>query len=132
MSQYSTGYTKQFRDCCEPLSLTALENLTSGVPFVLDSLLLVPLADAISGDPVAVAASGIFEFPKTAPLEILGGNLVYWNATTKKITKTGTDVFAGVAMPASSAATTVHVILSPAMAELVNNVRLLATGSIGG
>lgn len=65
---------------------------------------------AIAGTDIAVGATGsvtvggVFEIDKTASLAISQGDKVYYSTTTKKITKTDTDVPAGWAIAAAAAA----------------------------
>lgn len=54
----------------------------------------------------AVATEGVFSIEKTASLAIAQGDAVYFNAESKAITKTDSDVPAGWAVAAAEAADT--------------------------
>ena len=60
--------------------------------------------DSTAGATGSVAVEGVFEFDKTESLAIAVGDAVYFNATTKKITKTTSDIPAGWAVAAALAA----------------------------
>lgn len=64
----------------------------------------IAAGDIKAGDTGSLAVCGVFEFAKTSELAIAQGNAVYYNATTKAITKTNTDVPAGWAIAAAVAA----------------------------
>lgn len=65
---------------------------TSGVPFILGTLLAIPVTDAAEGDPVAVQIERAFTLPKLSTAVIAAGEKVIW------------DVSAGQVIVASAAA----------------------------
>lgn len=70
----------------------------------------IAATDIAKGETGTLAVSGVFTIPKTASLAIALGDKVYFNTTTKQITKTDTDVPAGWAVAAAAAdATEVNV-----------------------
>ncbi len=78
----------------------------------------VALHDGVEGDTIEVAIRGVFDVLKTAALVIAVGEEVYFNTTTKMVTKTKTDKCLGVATLAAAADdTTVRVVLTPKRGE---------------
>lgn len=76
-------------------------DIASGAVVVIGALLgiaLVDIADTESGE---VALEGVWELPKTNPLAISQGDQLFWNTSTKKVTKTATDKQIGVAFAAA-------------------------------
>lgn len=70
----------------------------------------IAACDIANGAVGSLALDGVFEFDKTASLAISLGDAVYYSTSTKKITKTATDVPCGIAIAASASAdTTVRV-----------------------
>ncbi len=64
----------------------------------------VAQAPAAVGDTINVAIKGVFAIPATKADDIAQGSVVYYNTTTKLITKTDTgNVRAGIAMTAKAA-----------------------------
>lgn len=116
MAQDTTGWSEMLKAGGEPLDVTAPAAEVGSVPFVTDGFFLVPKGSADSGAPVACVTDGVWRLPKTTPLVITAGDQVYWNDTTKKVTKTATDTPIGKCHPglsAGSSDTTVVVILQP-------------------
>lgn len=74
------------------LTVVAPAAVTSGVPFLLGSLLLVPVTSAASGADVAASCEGVFTFPKLSTAVITAGAKLHW------------DVSAGEFIVASTAA----------------------------
>lgn len=71
----------------------------------------------------ALATEGVFEFDKTTSLEIAIGDNCYFNASSKKITKTATDIPVGIAVEAgASSATAIRVKLVKIAAGQAANV----------
>lgn len=66
----------------------------------------IAAGDIENGATGTVATEGVFSIAKTASLAVAQGDAVYFNATTKAITKTETDVPAGWAVAAAAAADT--------------------------
>lgn len=86
--------------------------ITSGSPVIIGATAGVALVDIAIADTGTVMLEGIFQLAKTTPLAITQGDEVFWNTSTKKITKTATDSPIGVASESAlSAATTVNVLL---------------------
>ena len=76
----------------------------------LTSRIGVALEDIPSGIVGSVTLTGVYEMPAAAPLAIAVGDLVYYNVTNGNITKTTTDVPAGIAVESkTSSGTTVRV-----------------------
>jgi predicted RecA/RadA family phage recombinase len=74
--------------------------------------------DGSTGDEISVKVGGVYEIDKTAPLVIAIGTEVYFNTSTKKVTKTITDKCLGVAWSAgASADETIQVLLDPKRGE---------------
>lgn len=77
---------------------------------VLAGCVGVAACDIAVGAKGSLAIEGVFEFDKTTSLEIAVGDVVFYDATNKKITKTATDVPCGIAIEAgASAATSIRV-----------------------
>ena len=79
---------------------------------------VVPLAAKIgialepiaSGETGSLAISEVWELPAATSLEIAVGDKVYWSTENSNITKTNTDIPAGIAVTTkASAGTTVQV-----------------------
>lgn len=123
MAQDTTGWSEMLKAGGEPLDVTAPAAEVGSVPFVTDGFFLVPKGSADSGAPVACVTDGVWRLPKTTPLAITAGEQVYWNDTTKKVTKTATDTPIGKCHPglsAGSSDTTVVVILQPGGADAMD------------
>lgn len=58
-------------------------------------------------DTIAVNRKGVYKLPLTDSLAVTKGDKVYFNTTTKKVTKTATDVYLGVAYASQDAGTDV-------------------------
>lgn len=69
--------------------------------------------DAVSGDQVAVIVGGIVEIAKATGTAYTLLDQLYWDTTANNLTKTNTDVPAGLAMlDAASGATTARILLN--------------------
>ena len=55
--------------------------VTSGVPFILGTLLAVPVTTAASGELVAAQIEGAFNFPKLSTAVIAAGAKLHWDAS---------------------------------------------------
>lgn len=87
--------------------------INAGDVVSLTNLVGVAACDIPVGAVGALATEGVFEFDKTTSLSISMGDFVYYSTSTKKITKTATDVPCGIAIEAGeSAATTIRVKLA--------------------
>lgn len=85
--------------------------VVSGTPYLLGSILGIPVTSAAENEISVLDVEGVFEITKDAPLVIAQGAKVYWNNTDKEITTTAAgNTFAGWAyVAAASADTTVLV-----------------------
>lgn len=72
----------------ETLTISAPAAVLSGGVVVAGSIIGVANGDAAIGDPVDVDVTGVFDLPKVAALAIGLGDVVYWDAATKLVTKT--------------------------------------------
>lgn len=91
---------------------------TSGVAIASGAVVIEGNILGVASAAIAIAAEGIvvvegeFLLDKTTSLVIAQGDVLYFNTTTKKITKTITDVYIGVATAAAASNdTTVKVLL---------------------
>lgn len=92
---------------------TGSTKIDAGDAVSLTNLTGVAACDIPGGAVGSVAIEGVFDFDKTASLSVALGDIVYYSTSTKKITKTTTDVPCGIAIAASdSSATTVRVKLT--------------------
>lgn len=97
----------------EVIDIVAESNLATGDVVSLTNCIGIAGDDIPSGKVGALYIEGVFEIDKTAELAISLGDKVYFNTTTKKITKTSTDVPAGIAVkPALASDTKVEVKLA--------------------
>jgi len=86
------------------LMMTALVATDVGDVVVFeDSIGIAQTAGAI-GEDITVDTRGVYEFVATAANAISVGDVLYWNATTGRVTTTvGTNVRAGVSWSAKAA-----------------------------
>lgn len=97
-----------------PVSIVAPGAMTSGVPYLLNSsLVVVPQTTAASGALVAVMTRGLFSLVKKSGDTPAVGAKLYWDDTNKYITTTSTsNTFVGLCTTAAlSADPTVEVLL---------------------
>lgn len=87
------------------LDLTApVGGVTSGLPVLIGSLLVVPVTDADAGELFAGETTGVFSVVKPGSQAWAEGEKVYWDDTAKKFTTVDTDNYAcGVAVEAVGA-----------------------------
>lgn len=71
-NSHSSGNTVQ---------IAAPSALTSGVPFILGTMLAVPVTNAASGDLVAAQIEGAFTFPKLSTAVIAAGAKLHWDVS---------------------------------------------------
>ena len=92
------------------LTVTAPAAVTSGTPFVLGTLLLVPVASAASGADVAAHCEGVFTFPKLSSAAITAGAKLHWDVSAGEFivasTAAGDLENCAVAVAAAAASTT--------------------------
>ena len=89
------------------IDYTANAAIAAGDVVSLGSRIGVAAGDIPAGAVGALAVEGVFEIDKTESLAIAVGDAVYFNAASKKATKTNSDVPAGWAVAAATAADTV-------------------------
>lgn len=92
--------------------------VTSGVPFILGTLLAIPVCSAAEGVPVAVKIEHAFTLPKLSSAVIAAGAKVHWDTGANEVivasTTTGDLENFGVAIAAAgNGVTTVVVKLTP-------------------
>lgn len=74
----------------------------------------IALGGGTEGDIIQLSLRGVWRVAKTTSLVITQGDKLYFNTSTKKVTKTKTDKYIGIAFASElSAATTVDVLLNP-------------------
>ena len=83
---------------------TGSAKIAAGDVVSLTSRIGVAACDIIAGEKGSVSVSGVWEIDKTASLAISLGDAVYFSTSTKKITKTNSDIPAGFAVAAAAAA----------------------------
>lgn len=84
------------------LTLTAPSGgVVSGAPVVIGSIFGVPIASADEGELFALDRNGVHELAKTTGQSWAVGDKLYWNNTTKALTKTSA---AGLYLVGSAAA----------------------------
>jgi predicted RecA/RadA family phage recombinase len=80
------------------IPLVLLAAAVKGVPFLMGSKLVVPLASGGVGDSISVATDEAWELPKTTGQAWAAGAALYWDDTTKKLTTTvGSNTLQGYA-----------------------------------
>lgn len=106
--------TKKFIQPGEVIDYTAGSDLTAGTVVVIGNRVGVLLTDLANGETGAAQVTGVFEIAKLTTDDIAQGNLLYWDATNKRLTKTATDnTLAGYAWKAAgTSATTVQIKLN--------------------
>lgn len=111
----------------EVIDFVAAGTVTSGDVLFSGILPGVALNSGVSGDIISMQICGVFKLPKTTSLVISQGDKLYFNTGTKKVTKTNTDKYIGVAVKAEvSAATTVNVLLTPDTNAVTNQAAVVA------
>jgi predicted RecA/RadA family phage recombinase len=107
------------------------EAIASGSPVFKGAIVGVAQVDISNNKTGVILTEGVFNFTKVAPLVIAEGDRVYWGTTNKRITKTTTDKFIGIAVNggALSAATTVDVKLDMDYSNIAVNVAQIATAN---
>lgn len=81
--------------------------IASGDTVVIGALIGIAQTDiAATTGTGSVCLEGVFEVAKTTSLAIAQGDRVYWNTSTKKVTKTTSDVYMGVAFEAAGSSDT--------------------------
>lgn len=81
--------------------------IASGDTVVIGALIGIAQTDIAASTGVGtVCVEGVFEVAKTTSLAISQGDRIYWNTSTKKVTKTTSDVYMGVAFEAAGSSDT--------------------------
>ena len=85
------------------MTFTAPATVTSGVPVLIGSLLVVPTHDADSGDLFTGVARGVVSYTKPGSQAWTEGAKIYWDDSAKKFTTTSSaNTLVGVAAEAVS------------------------------
>lgn len=114
------------------LTNTSGAAIASGAVFISGNIVGIALRDLAIGEKGAVQIKGVVKLDKTTSLAISQGDRLYYNTSTKKVTKTVTDVFIGTAAAAGAdAATTQEVMLGESVTPVVKaaNVAQVATAN---
>jgi predicted RecA/RadA family phage recombinase len=112
------------------IDYTAGGTITSGDVLFSGILPGIALISGVSGDIIPMQIRGVFQVDKTTSLVISQGDKLYFNTGTKKVTKTNTDKYIGVAVTAEiSAATTVQVLLTPDTNAVTNQAAVVAANA---
>lgn len=72
------------------LTLPAPANVASGEGVAIGAAFGVANGDALSGQPVDIDVEGVFKLPKVSALAISVGDVLYWVAGSKAVSKTAT------------------------------------------
>lgn len=72
----------------DTLTLTAPAEIISGDVVIVGSIIGIANGDADNGAPVDLDTLGVFRLPKVEALAIDEGDIVYWDAGAKLVTKT--------------------------------------------
>jgi predicted RecA/RadA family phage recombinase len=86
--------------------------IPSGSPIFVGKFVGIAAGDIANGETGSVLAEGVFELPKTTGTAIAQGDIVTWDAATKKVSKdfAGNDAIIGIAYSEeASGSTTVQV-----------------------
>ena len=108
--------------------------VASGDVLISGNIVGIALRDLANNEKGAVLLKGVVTLGKTTALAISQGDRLYFNTSTKLITKTVTDVFIGTAVKAAAANTdtTVEVLLGESMVPVVKAANLAAIGTANG
>ena len=80
------------------LTLFAPEDVSSGDPVLVGNLFGIAAGNAAMDEEVDIVTQGIFRMNKVSALAIMTGDAIYYDDTTKLVSKTDTDVRIGAAM----------------------------------
>jgi len=67
------------------------EVIKGGSVVVFGGRIVIPVADIPVGDFGACATEGVYELPAVTTTTFVQGDVLYWDNTAKKLTKTSTD-----------------------------------------
>ena len=82
--------------------LPAPNELKSGDPFKVGSIIAIAMTDAAAGEAVKGAVTGVFDVPKVTGATFAQGDKLYWDNTNKYFTKTASgNTLAAVALAAA-------------------------------
>lgn len=94
----------------DTITVTAPSAVTSGVPFILGTLLCIPVTSAASGEDVAVQIAGAFSVKKLGTAVITAGAKLHWDVSAGEFivaaTATGDLENCAVAIEAAGNGTT--------------------------
>lgn len=95
---------KNYVQAGEVMTVTAPADVSSGEGVKVGVLFGVAMADAVSGDPVAITTRGVFTLPKTSAQAWTEGAAIYWNNGSGVCTTATTsgNLFIGVAAAAAA------------------------------
>jgi predicted RecA/RadA family phage recombinase len=105
---------KNFVQPGDVISVPAPANVSAGGGVVVGSLFGVAVATALSGQPVEIAVTGVFDLPKTAAQAWTVGQLLYWSGTAVTSVASTNRLIGVAAAPALSADTVGRVRLNGA------------------
>ncbi|WP_029356236.1 DUF2190 family protein [Bosea sp. 117] len=99
----------------DALTIPTPADVLSGAVVIAGSIIGIAAGDALSGADVDVETTGVFTLPKVSALAIAVGDVVYFDAATKLVTKTSSgNAKLGVAVTAAAnPSATVNVKLIP-------------------
>lgn len=94
------------------LTLIAAAALVGGQGLKVGALFGVVQGDAAEGEEFVLCRTGVYELPKATGTAWAPGDLVYWNNTSEKATKTETDnTLIGAAVAAAVSGDTLGLVL---------------------
>lgn len=94
---------KNFVQRGDTLSIPAPADVNSGDIVISGSIIGVAAGDALTGETVDVATSGVFDLPKVSALAISVGDIVYYDTATDLVNKTSSgNTKVGVAVTAAA------------------------------
>ena len=91
-------------DTTDILTFTAPSTMTSGVPFLIGNVIVIPLGDAASGAEVACQVRGRCSTYKTNAQAWTLGDPIYWNSGTGRVTNVQTGLLRQIGQAGEAAA----------------------------
>lgn len=79
---------KNFEQRGESVTLTAPADVSSGAGVLVGDIFGIAQHDALTGEPVSLQRTGVFEMAKTSAQAWTVGAKVYWDAATGRVTTT--------------------------------------------
>lgn len=107
----------------DKLELTAPYAVNSGDGLLVGSLFGVAAFTAANGEQVTAHTRGVFELPKLSTDVVAAGDVLHWDNTNKRLTKTSvTGMYAvGKATKAAgNGVTTVEILIDPGLSQAVS------------